>query len=71
MIIHGTATLTLMDAAAFTWACTSLVGHSNAATFSMGAGVKSLSAELDRVTITTVGGSETFDAGSINVTYER
>lgn len=71
MIIHGSATLTLMNAAAFTWACTSLVGHSNAATFSMGAGVKSLSAELDRVTITTVGGAETFDAGVINITYER
>jgi len=60
-----------MDAAAFTWACTSLVGHSNAATFSMGAGVKSTTAEVDRITITTVGGAETFDAGTINITYER
>lgn len=71
MIIHGIATLTLMSSSAFTWACSSQVGHSNAATFSMGAGVKSLTAELDRVVITTVGGADTFDAGSINISYER
>ena len=71
MIIHGTATLTLMNASTFTWACTSLVGHSNATTFSMGAGVKSLSAELTQLAITTVGGADTFDAGAINISYER
>jgi hypothetical protein len=37
----------------------------------MGAGVKATTAEVDRVTITTVGGAETFDAGTINITYER
>lgn len=71
MLLHGCATLTLMNSSANTWACTSLVGHSNAATFSMGAGVKSTSATLDRVVITTVGGADTFDAGSINISYER
>lgn len=71
MIIHGTATLVMMSSSANTWACTSLMGHSNAATFSMGAGVKSLSGVLDRVVITTVGGADTFDAGSINISYER
>lgn len=71
MTIHGTATLTLMDSSTNTWSCTSLMGHSNATTFSMGAGVKSTSAILDRVVITTVGGADTFDAGSINISYER
>jgi hypothetical protein len=33
-------------------------------------GSKTLSATLDRVRITTVGGTETFDAGSINILYE-
>lgn len=33
-------------------------------------GTKSLSATLDRVRITTAGGTDTFDAGSINVLYE-
>jgi len=71
MIIHGKATLTLMNSSTNTWACVSQVGHSNATTFSMGAGVKSLSATLDRVVVTTVGGSDTFDAGTINISYER
>jgi hypothetical protein len=34
------------------------------------AGVKDLGATLDRVRITTVSGSEVFDAGSINIIYE-
>jgi hypothetical protein len=33
-------------------------------------GTKSLSATLDRVRITTVNGTDTFDAGSINILYE-
>jgi len=70
-ISHGSIVLELMDAATFTWAARSIVGHSNATNISIGAGVKSLSAELDRVVITTVGGADTFDAGSINVSYER
>lgn len=71
MIVHGTATLTLMNSSANTWSYTSLAGHSNTTTFSMGAGVKSISAVLDRVVVTTVGGADTFDAGSINISYER
>lgn len=34
------------------------------------AGAKTLSATLDRVRITTVAGTDTFDAGSINILYE-
>jgi hypothetical protein len=33
-------------------------------------GAKPLSATLDRVRITTVNGTDTFDAGSINILYE-
>jgi hypothetical protein len=35
-----------------------------------GGGNKTLSATLDRVRITTVNGTDTFDAGSINISYE-
>ena len=35
-----------------------------------GGGSKSTSATLDRVRITTVNGTDTFDAGSINILYE-
>ena len=42
-----------------------------AATFpTMTVGSKTTSATLDRVRITTVGGTDTFDAGSINILYE-
>ena len=35
------------------------------------AGTKTLSGTLDRVRITTVNGTDTFDAGSINIMYEQ
>jgi len=34
------------------------------------AGAKTLSGTLDRVRITTVNGTDTFDLGSINILYE-
>ena len=37
---------------------------------SSSAGSKSLNATLDRIRITTVGSSDTFDAGSVNIMYE-
>ena len=36
----------------------------------LSSGVKTLSATLDRVRITTVNGTDTFDAGTINILYE-
>ena len=36
----------------------------------MGAGNITLSGALDRIVLTTVGGTDTFDAGSINILYE-
>jgi hypothetical protein len=36
----------------------------------LGAGDKALSGTLDRIRITTVNGTDTFDAGSINILYE-
>jgi hypothetical protein len=33
-------------------------------------GSKTLSAELDRIRLTTAGGADTFDAGSMNISYE-
>jgi len=34
------------------------------------AGTKTLSATLDRIRLTTVNGTDTFDAGSVNIMYE-
>lgn len=43
------------------------IGFSNTAQISMVAGGKALSGILDRIRITTVNGTDTFDAGSINI----
>ena len=70
-VLSGAITLSLENAAAFTWVQTGLLGDSatgNELTHS--AGRKSLSAELDRVRITMVNGTDTFDAGAINISYE-
>lgn len=69
-VIHGTMTLTLEKAATFTWVGNSVIGYSNTAAMALGAGSKSTSAALDRIRITTVNGSDTFDAGEINILTE-
>ena len=51
------------------WVSDHVVKQSTTAN-AFGAGDKTLSATLDRVRITTVGGTDTFDAGSINIMYE-
>lgn len=53
-----------------TWTSQSCVYSSTATTSVSGGGAKALSDTLDRVRITTVNGTDTFDAGSINVLYE-
>lgn len=64
---QGFSTLVLQNAN--TWLCNGLVTD-DAGRTSYNAGSKALSGALDRVRITTVNGTDTFDAGSINVMYE-
>lgn len=66
--IEATIICTLMDAATNRWAMMG-VALDGSIMWVSSAG-KSLSATLDRVRITTVGGTDTFDAGNINITYE-
>jgi hypothetical protein len=64
----GSAIITLLGAN--TWTLQGCLGSAlNARTF-FSAGSKTLSGTLDRVRITTVGGTDTFDAGSINIMWE-
>jgi hypothetical protein len=69
-VYHGKVVFTLEDAANFTWVGAGILAHSEAGQIHLSGSSKSLSAALDRVRITTTGGSNTFDAGSINVLYE-
>lgn len=69
-VLHGTVVLSLVDAASNTWAAFGILAQSNTTSVNQVAGSKSLAGTLDRVRITTVGGSDTFDAGNINIQYE-
>jgi hypothetical protein len=66
----GSLTLTLLDSANGVWACSGVMGWSNRQFSLPNSGAKTLSGVLDRVRITTVNGTDTFDAGSINILYE-
>ena len=66
----GAVTLTLMDAGTFLWVMTSTMSDDASTNVFWTSGTKTLSAELDRVRITTVTGSQTFDGGAINIAVE-
>lgn len=69
-IRNGSFVLTLMDAATFLWAINGWVGNSDVARSQNTSGIKALTAALDRVRVTTVNGTDAFDAGNINILYE-
>ncbi len=63
--------MTIQNISANTWiASHSVYVATGQQVCSNGAGFLSLSGTLDRVRITTVNGTDTFDAGSINIMYE-
>lgn len=66
----GIVTLCLMNAATNKWCMSGTVGASNTPAGDSIGGVKSLSAELTQISITTSAGTATFDNGSINIQYE-
>ena len=65
----GSVTFSLLSSATNTWVVAGLLG-SPTERINLISGHKSLSATLDRVRITTSGGSATFDLGNINISYE-
>lgn len=65
---HGLATIININSNA--WSMNSLIGLSDSGIMSVGAGSISLAAALTAVRITTVNGTDQFDAGTINILYE-
>lgn len=53
-----------------TWTESAIINHTGQNVLPYSAGSKTLSDTLDRVRITTANGTDTFDAGSINILYE-
>jgi hypothetical protein len=64
---YGITTIVLVSGNVWVSSHTGRMTTTNVVT---GGGGKTLSATLDRVRITTVNGTDTFDAGSINILYE-
>jgi hypothetical protein len=69
--LSGSVVLELVDASAFTWVERHTCGHNNGSANRVvsGSGRKALSDTLTQLRVTTVSG-DTFDAGSINISYE-
>lgn len=65
----GTVVFTLLDSANNTWTASGSL-NKNGTTVASTQGVKSTSATFDRIRLTTVGGTDTFDAGSVSIFYE-
>ena len=65
---YGAISIALLDSNA--WTVQGVIADTNNNWTTPLAGVKTLSATLDRVRITTVNGTDAFDAGSINILYE-
>jgi hypothetical protein len=68
----GSLTLCLIDSSTNSWVCNGAIATYVGTQIGtqIVTGSKSLSATLDRVRITTVNGTDTFDAGKINIIYE-
>jgi hypothetical protein len=69
--VGGTSVLCLVSGTSWVSTGTFIYNISSPSNFvGVSGGAKTLSATLDRVRITTVNGTDTFDAGSINIMYE-
>ena len=66
----ASGTCTLFNVTGNTWVESGVVAAPSANTACPSAGFLALGGTLDRVRITTVGGTDTFDLGSINILYE-
>lgn len=67
-VIFGT--MTIVNLYDDYWVASFSGGNTNTNTAFLGGGGLNLSAALDRVRLTTSGGSDTFDAGVVNISYE-
>lgn len=67
---NGSFVFSLLDAATNTWSMSGTQGQSNTNTASFIGGSKPLAGALSVLSMTTTNGTDTFDAGIINILYE-
>lgn len=68
-VTSGHLVLTRLGSGA-TWISSAVSARSNLGFANLAGGTKTLSGELDRVRVSTVGGTDTFDLGSCGILYE-
>lgn len=68
-VIHGHIILALVNPGTNLWSASISTGLSDVAFGGTGGGSKSLTAQLDRLRLTTVGGADTLDLGNWNIAY--
>ena len=68
--LSGAFRINLLDSATGLWVCDGVLSRGDSTANYVFGGTKTLSGTLDRVRITTVNGTDTFDAGTINILYE-
>jgi hypothetical protein len=67
-LYSGTVVFTLLGSNS--WTCTGTIYDANSPSMNTVSGIKALAGTLNMIRITTVNGTDTFDAGSINILYE-
>lgn len=67
-VSHGIAIISTLGSN--NWAHQAVIGRSTSDFVNLSGGSIALGGTLDRIRITTVNGTDTFDAGSINILYE-
>jgi hypothetical protein len=67
-LYYGHITITLLNSNL--WVMSATLSRSDVALTTVASSAKTLSGALDRLRITTVNGTDTFDAGTINILYE-
>lgn len=68
--VQGVLQIYCLNVASMIWVASGVTSQPSSAYTHQIAGTVTLSGTLDRVRITTVNGTDTFDAGSINILYE-
>jgi hypothetical protein len=69
-LYRGAIVFTLLNSSTNSWVGVANMSETSNSIMFMSTSSVSLSGALDRVRITTVGGTDTFDAGSINLLWE-
>lgn len=69
-VTHGVIVFSMLESSTNTWAFKGQLGRSDTARGAVVAGSKSLLSAVTGIRVTTVGGTDTFDAGKVSITYQ-